>query len=129
LVRHPTEERCLFMLHHRLHRWLLPGGHVEKSDSSLAEAAAREALEETSVNIDKKVTPFLVGLDVHGIPPKRGKPFHLHHDLVWCFRAATDEITVTEEAHSVVWARPEDWNRLAVPESIRHSIRRAYHNL
>src|SRR5579864_4252138 len=43
LVQHPREPRVLFMHHHRIRRWLLPGGHVEESDGSLAEAAAREA--------------------------------------------------------------------------------------
>jgi 8-oxo-dGTP pyrophosphatase MutT (NUDIX family) len=125
LVRHPRETRYLFMLHHRLHRWLLPGGHVEKSDKSLADAAAREAREETEVAIDTGIASFLAGIDVHGIPPKRDEPFHLHHDLIWCFRAASDEIAVTEEAPSVLWAGPEDWDRLNVAESIRQSILRA----
>jgi 8-oxo-dGTP pyrophosphatase MutT (NUDIX family) len=125
LVRHPREARILFMLHHRLHRWLLPGGHVEESDKSLADAAAREAREETQVVIDAACGPFLAGIDVHGIPPKRDEPFHLHHDLIWCFRAATEEIAVTGEAPSVTWAGAEDWDRLGVAESIRRSILRA----
>src|SRR5271165_1435044 len=44
--RSPDRPKVLFMHHHRLHRWLLPGGHVEESDASLAAAAAREAAEE-----------------------------------------------------------------------------------
>lgn len=43
LVLHPRESSVLPMHHHRLKRWLLPGGHVEESDASLPEAAAREA--------------------------------------------------------------------------------------
>jgi 8-oxo-dGTP pyrophosphatase MutT (NUDIX family) len=113
------------MLHHRLRRWLLPGGHVEESDKSLADAAAREAREETQVVIDAACTPFLAGIDVHGIPPKRDEPFHLHHDLIWCFRAATEEIAVTAEAPSVLWAGAEDRERLEVAESIRRSLLRA----
>jgi 8-oxo-dGTP pyrophosphatase MutT (NUDIX family) len=128
LVRHPREARVLLMLHHRLNRWLLPGGHVEKSDQSLAETAAREAREETHVEIDAGFMPFLAGIDVHGIPPKRREPFHLHHDLIWCFRAATEEIAVTAEAPSVLWAGAEDWDRLGVAESIRQSIVRAGNN-
>ena len=77
------------------------------------------------VTIDAGFTPFLAGIDVHGIPPKRDEPFHLHHDLIWCFRAAAEEIAVTGEAPSVLWAGAEDWDRLSVAESIRGSIRRA----
>jgi 8-oxo-dGTP pyrophosphatase MutT (NUDIX family) len=123
LVLHPREPRVvLFMHHHRLHRWLLPGGHVEVSDGSLAGAAAREAVEETCVRIDPARAPSLAGIDVHGIPPKKDEPFHLHHDLIWCFRALTEDIQITDEAPSVLWAGSADWDRLDVAESIRNSI-------
>ncbi len=113
------------MHHHRLHRWLLPGGHVEESDASLAGAAAREAQEETCVLIDESRAPSLAGIDVHGIPPKKDEPFHLHHDLIWCFRALTDDIQITDEAPSVLWAGSADWDRLNVAESIRNAILRS----
>jgi 8-oxo-dGTP pyrophosphatase MutT (NUDIX family) len=112
------------MYHHRLHRWLLPGGHVEEPDTSLPATAAREACEETMVRIDANHAPWLAGLDVHGIPPKKAEPFHLHHDLIWCFRAAADEIACTVEAPSVLWADEADWDRLDIADSIRNSIRR-----
>ena len=111
LVLHPDGERVLMMHHHRLQRWLLPGGHVEEWDASPAVAAAREAFEETSVAIDPRFVPLLVGVDVHGIPPKRDEPFHLHHDLIWCFRAVTDRIEESDEAPRVMWATERDWVR------------------
>jgi len=124
LVLHPDESKVLFMYHHRLHRWLLPGGHIEESDASLVAAAAREATEETLVRIDGDQTSRLAGIDVHWIPAKKGEPFHLHHDLIWCCRAVTAEIAITDEAPSVLWAEEADWDRLAVADSIRNSIRR-----
>jgi 8-oxo-dGTP pyrophosphatase MutT (NUDIX family) len=124
LVFHPAESKVLFMFHHRLQRWLLPGGHVEPSDVSLEAAAAREALEETLVQLDPDQVPRLAGIDVHGIPPKKAEPFHLHHDLIWSFRAMTDSIETTDEAPSVSWATESDWDRLGVADSIRNSIRR-----
>lgn len=125
LVLHPRNASVLLMYHHRLQRWLLPGGHVEESDASLAAAAAREAAEETCVRIDANVDPFLAGIDVHGIPPKKREPFHLHHDLIWCFRALAEEIETTDEAPSVLWAGLGDLDRLGVAASIRNSILRA----
>lgn len=125
LVLHPDRPKALFMHHHRLYRWLLPGGHVEESDASLAAAAAREAAEETLVRIDEGQAARLVGIDVHGIPSGKTNPFHLHHDLIWCFRALTEEIAVTAEAPSVLWAEEADWDRLNIPAAIRNSIRRA----
>jgi 8-oxo-dGTP pyrophosphatase MutT (NUDIX family) len=125
LVFHPEEMKVLMMLHHRLRRWLLPGGHIEESDASLSDAAAREALEETLVQIDPHHATLLAGIDVHGIPAKNDEPFHLHHDLIWSFRALTPEIELTEEAPSIVWAGQEDWEQLNVADSIRYSILRA----
>ncbi len=125
LVLHPRDSSVLLMHHHRLKRWLLPGGHVEASDASLPEAAAREAVEETCVRIDPDGAAFLAGIDVHGIPAKKREPFHLHHDLIWCFRAAAEEIETTDEAPSVLWADGADWDRLNVAASIRNAILRA----
>jgi 8-oxo-dGTP pyrophosphatase MutT (NUDIX family) len=125
LVLHPQEPRVLVIHHHRLRRWLLPGGHVEKADKSLESAASREAQEETRIKLDKHHKPFLAGIDVHGIPPRQHEPYHLHHDLVWCFRAANEKCEVTEEAPEILWARETDWERLDLTPSIRQSIRRA----
>jgi len=125
LIFHPEEKRVLVIHHHRLLRWLLPGGHVEETDASLAAAAAREAFEETRVRIDSSRKPFLAGIDVHGIPGGKTKPFHLHHDLIWCFRAASDEFEITGEAPEVTWAHESDWARLDLTPGIRNSIRRA----
>jgi 8-oxo-dGTP pyrophosphatase MutT (NUDIX family) len=126
LVLHPSEPRVLLMHHHRLRRWLLPGGHVEMSDADLASAARREAREETAVQIDPRFQPALAGVDVHGIPANKGEPFHLHHDLIWCFRAETDCIAETDEAPEVMWATATDCERLGVAQSIRNSIERAF---
>jgi 8-oxo-dGTP pyrophosphatase MutT (NUDIX family) len=125
LVRHPSRPLVLLMYHHRLHLWLLPGGHVEESDPSLAAGAAREANEETNVQLDPDSRPLLAGIDTHGIPAKPTEPFHLHHDLIWCFRAQTERIESTSEAPQVLWAAAADWERLGVAESIRNSILRA----
>jgi 8-oxo-dGTP pyrophosphatase MutT (NUDIX family) len=129
LVLHPRERKVLFMHHHRLRRWLLPGGHVEESDASLANAAAREACEETRVQLDLEGAPRLAGIDVHGIPAKRDpskemEPFHLHHDLIWCFRALTEDIAVTDEAPFVQWVDASNWGQLNIAHSIRNSILR-----
>jgi 8-oxo-dGTP pyrophosphatase MutT (NUDIX family) len=64
------------MHHHRHQRWLLPGGHVEESDLRLGYAARREAIEETAVRIEPASPVLLAGMDVHGIPARKGEPFH-----------------------------------------------------
>lgn len=124
LVLAPEGERVLLVHHNRLDRWLLPGGHVEPEDSTAAEAARREVIEETGVSLAAGGDPPLIGIDVHGIPPKRAEPYHLHHDLIFFFRATTERVQVSEESRDVVWCSPADFDRYAVPSNVRIACRR-----
>lgn len=118
LVLHPDGQRVLLVHHHRLRRWLLPGGHVEASDSTLADVARREAVEETAVRIAPRNTARLAGMDVHGIPAHKGEPFHLHHDLIFRLDAEASDITCTEEAPEVAWCGIDEVDRYGLPASI-----------
>ena len=105
LVLHPGDDAVLLIHHRGLRRWLLPGGHLEATDAGGAAAAAREAREETGVVLRPDPTPRLVRVDVHGIPPRKGEPYHLHHDLAFCFLAV--EATLRPERQEVadaVWS-------------------------
>jgi 8-oxo-dGTP pyrophosphatase MutT (NUDIX family) len=124
LVLHPDKQRILLVHHHRLLRWLLPGGHVEESDGTLADAARREAVEETAVRIAPGSLPRLAGMDVHGIPAHKGEPFHLHHDLIFALGAESGEIACTEEAPQVAWCALEEGERYRLPASIVCAFRR-----
>ena len=84
-MRSPEGGRVLLVHHRRLDRWLLPGGHVELDDDEIWDAARREVREETGAELEPDLRPGLISLDVHGIPPKRNEPYHLHHDLIWRF--------------------------------------------
>jgi 8-oxo-dGTP pyrophosphatase MutT (NUDIX family) len=125
LVLHPNGRQILLMHHHRHKRWLLPGGHIEESDARLSHAAGREAIEETAVRIDQSGPSFLAGMDVHGIPARKGEPFHLHHDLIFTFRAQSENFIVTEEAPQVAWCGAGDFARYQLPASIMRAARRA----
>ena len=124
VVLDPPRARVLLMFHHRLLRWLLPGGHCEADDQSISAVAAREAVEETGVEIESTRGP-LVGIDVHGIPPKKKEPYHLHHDLIFTFTAQSDRVQVTPEAREVVWCTFDELTRFGVAQSIVRSVRRA----
>jgi len=124
LVLSPDTERILLVHHRRLDRWLLPGGHVESSDPSLADTARREVVEETYASLGPDAPLALAGIDVHGIPPKRHEPFHLHHDLVFLFRAESDRCGVSNESRAVAWCAPDEFDRYDVPENVRRSWRR-----
>lgn len=76
LVVDPTRGRVLLTLHKKLRMWLQMGGHCEPEDGSLAEAALREAREESGiirgltllpggpVRLDRHHTPCAWHLDV-----------------------------------------------------------------
>jgi 8-oxo-dGTP pyrophosphatase MutT (NUDIX family) len=61
-------EHVLLVLHRKVGLWLQPGGHCEPSDVSLAQAALREATEETGI---------------HGLRPVGG-PVHLDRHRAPC---------------------------------------------
>lgn len=125
VVLSQDRRRFLLVHHRRLDRWLLPGGHVETEDRVVWNTAQREAIEETGVEIPETLRPILVGLDVHGIPPRGREPFHLHHDLVFRFVASSERLGLSQEVREVSWARVTEFEAYDLPVSIRRSVLRA----
>ncbi|MFJ8945447.1 NUDIX hydrolase [Streptomyces sp. NPDC102395] len=75
LVIDPARGRVLLTLHRKLQMWLQMGGHCEPGDATLADAALREATEESGiaglsllpggpVRLDRHLTPCAWHLDV-----------------------------------------------------------------
>ncbi|KAF4405822.1 MULTISPECIES: NUDIX hydrolase [Streptomyces] len=75
LIVDPVAGRALLTLHRKLEQWLQTGGHCEPEDTTLAEAALREATEESGiaglellpggpVRLDRHLTPCAWHLDV-----------------------------------------------------------------
>jgi 8-oxo-dGTP pyrophosphatase MutT (NUDIX family) len=124
-VLDPRRRRVLLMFHHRLLRWLLPGGHCEADDPEISSVARREAIEETGVVLESGRVASLAGIDVHGIPPKKKEPYHLHHDLIFAFTAESEAIQTTPEAREVEWCAPAELFRYGVAPSIVRSVNRA----
>jgi len=122
LVLDPDRDAFLLVHHKRLNRWLLPGGHVEPEDRTMEETARREVLEETEAVLSAD-PGTLAGIDVHGIPAGKGEPYHLHHDLIFVFRAISPDAAPAEEVRQVVWCEAADWDRFLLPASIREAAR------
>lgn len=127
LVIHPDGYGILMVLHGRLKRWLLPGGHLEDEvDADVFETARREVLEETGVRV---IGGRIVGADVHGIPAKikegiEVEPYHLHHDILVCFEALGTDLTISEESSEVRWVWPDDFETFSVPGNVRRAYAR-----
>jgi 8-oxo-dGTP pyrophosphatase MutT (NUDIX family) len=124
LVLAPDGARLLLVHHRRLDRWLLPGGHVEPEDAAIEDAGSREVVEETGAVLVPG-TPSLIGIDVHGIPPRGDQPYHLHHDLLFFFRAEADSCRVSHESRAVLWCAPGEFDRYDLPGNIRRAYFRA----
>ena len=121
MVVAPDGERILLVHHRRLNRWLLPGGHVEAGDPEIWDAARREVIEETGAALTDDPAPPLAGLDVHGIPAGKGEPYHLHHDMLFTFRALADDCRVSPESRAVAWCGPAGFDRYSVPDNVRRA--------
>ncbi|MFF7353053.1 NUDIX hydrolase [Streptomyces filipinensis] len=68
LVIDPEREQVLLTLHKKLRMWLQMGGHCEQSDSTLADAALREATEESGISSLRLLHSSPVRLDRHRTP-------------------------------------------------------------
>ena len=126
VVLSPDQRFVLLVHHRRLERWLLPGGHVEPDDTSLEAAARREVLEETGALLSE-VPAMLVGMDVHGIPPKKREPYHQHHDLIFTLRATDVVVRASEESREVRWCAisAEEFRKYGLPLPIVRAVGRA----
>jgi 8-oxo-dGTP pyrophosphatase MutT (NUDIX family) len=94
--------RVLLTLHPRVGRWLQLGGHCEPEDGTLADAALREAREESGIAA-LTIDPTPVHLDVHPITCSLGVPTR-HFDVRFTVRAARGAEPVrSDESDDLRW--------------------------
>ncbi len=68
-------DRVLLCLHGRMHRWVQVGGHCEDSDVTIAQAALREATEESGI-AGLRLHPDPIDLDIHAVNCRYGPASH-----------------------------------------------------
>jgi len=100
IVLSPDGTKVMLGLHRKVGRWLQLGGHVEPGDTGLAEAALREAREESGVAQLTLWGPDPLRIDIHRAPC--GADRHLDVQfLAWCDPDA--EPAASEESLDVAW--------------------------
>ena len=100
VVLDATGGRALLVLHRKARMWLQMGGHCEPADARLADAALREAREESGVAVRLLGGPVL--LDRHRAPCGNGARFH--YDVMYAALAPPDaEAALTEESLDIGW--------------------------
>ncbi|MEU2262509.1 NUDIX hydrolase [Streptomyces sp. NPDC019645] len=100
LVVDPARERVLLTLHRKLGRWLQMGGHCEPDDAALADAALREATEESGIAGLTLLPGGPVTLDRHAIPA----PCHWHLDVQYAALAVPDAApAISDESLDLRW--------------------------
>jgi 8-oxo-dGTP pyrophosphatase MutT (NUDIX family) len=97
-----TGENVLLTLHPRVGRWIQLGGHCEPEDATLADAALREAVEESGI-AGVRLDPDPLHLDVHPITCSLGVPTR-HFDVRFLARAPEGAVErISDESVDLRW--------------------------
>lgn len=124
---HQNQPKTLLIYHPKFGKWMPPGGHVELGEAP-HEAACREALEETGLEVelikDDHISielwngrsiprPFACMQFI--VPARRGEPSHQHLDFTYI---ACPKRSVSSAAHPVRWFTLEEIRELKSDEEV-----------
>jgi 8-oxo-dGTP pyrophosphatase MutT (NUDIX family) len=123
--------KVLLHWHRKLGTWLPPGGHIER-DELPDEAAVREVLEETGVEVElmgERREDVENPVQLHrpaGVQLEDIGPGHQHIDLIY-FARPKGSTNIRDEFSTdrVGWYAPEDWDGMAVNAEVRGWCERA----
>ena len=102
LVVDPTNTRVLLCLHRKVGLWLQFGGHIEDGDASVADAALREAREESGIDRLSLVGSGPVRLDRHRAPCATSARHHLDVQFLAVAPVGAEPV-VSSESLDVRW--------------------------
>jgi 8-oxo-dGTP pyrophosphatase MutT (NUDIX family) len=115
IITDSVPAKTLLQHHRKFDKWMPPGGHQESSENSV-EAAIRETLEETGIDISSVIPPardthedvlFLAKpnyLLEEKIPAFGDQPTHYHLDQVYVVTVPEQAVErSTAESHDIGW--------------------------
>lgn len=103
LVINDDGSRVLLNLHGKAQRWFAFGGHIEPTDTTLAGAALREAVEESGLP-DLILDPTPVHLSLHSVDFCNPRGPVRHFDVRFLARLGTSsEPVASDESSEVRW--------------------------
>jgi 8-oxo-dGTP pyrophosphatase MutT (NUDIX family) len=100
VVLSPDADLTCLVFHRKIQLWVQPGGHFEDGDTSPAQAAARETLEETGLT--GEVLPLPALLSRHGAPCRPGV-VEWHLDIQSALVTAPAQPQPSDETPRVAW--------------------------
>ena len=116
LVFDDSRSQVLLTLHPRFGRWVQLGGHCDDTDTDIAAAALREAVEESGVDT-LRMEPRLAAVHVHPVTCSLGVPTR-HLDLQFVAQApAGAQIAISDESDDLQW-----WPADALPGGTDHAL-------
>ena len=128
IVARPDASAFLLVHHRKLGRWLQPGGHTEREDASVYEAALREVREETGLaELAAPLGPSIFDVDVHPIPAHGKDPAHSHFDVRFLFTTErdVDRAAAEDPRRPMRWCTLEEALAEGVDGSLERSLRKA----
>jgi 8-oxo-dGTP pyrophosphatase MutT (NUDIX family) len=118
----PDHKSVLLIHHHKLSRWLQPGGHLEPDDESVLATAQREVREEVNLADVSLGHKGIFDIDVHPIPQWKSEAAHQHFDVRFLFVAKTTNFAASNEVNAGRWFPLADLGEIASDESVRRAL-------
>lgn len=117
LVVNADRTRVLLCLHRKVGLWLQFGGHIETADQTLADAALREAQEESGITALTLFDASPARLDRHSAPCGGGARHHLDVQFVAVAPAGAAPVA-SAESLDVAWFEAD-----ALPDETDDAVR------